>query len=148
MHYPPLWLRRWKAPQPQPPAACAAVPGALARYRDPQTKVPFSSAAAFRRIRGLPQLRVPLKPPAPPPPPPSSSKGFNRATCVFAGASDRGAPTAALRRALAALPLPPPALPLPPPTVHLTPVHPMSLPTPLMSLAMDVTKAPSSAAAS
>lgn len=66
MQYPPLWLRRMRAPQPPPQPRCL-VTGQAAQYRDPQSGQPYSSLAAFKRLRpqygdatpGAPKAHVP-----------------------------------------------------------------------------------------
>lgn len=47
----PLTLRPRAAPVKVQPAICA-VTGLPARYRDPQTGIPFANAVAFRALRG------------------------------------------------------------------------------------------------
>lgn len=66
MQYPPLWLRRMRAPQPPPQPRCL-VTGQAAQYRDPQSGQPYSSLAAFKRLKpqygdttpGAPRAHVP-----------------------------------------------------------------------------------------
>uniref|UniRef100_A0A7S0X1N8 Vps72/YL1 C-terminal domain-containing protein n=1 Tax=Chlamydomonas leiostraca TaxID=1034604 RepID=A0A7S0X1N8_9CHLO len=58
MHYPPMWLRSYRKLPPPAPAMCP-VTHQPAMYRDPKTGTPFASAAAYRKLHGLP--------PAPPP---------------------------------------------------------------------------------
>ncbi|GAX76865.1 hypothetical protein CEUSTIGMA_g4311.t1 [Chlamydomonas eustigma] len=52
MHYPPLWLRRMRAPPPAPQPVCP-VTGLPAKYKDPRTGQPFANAAAQQRLRGI-----------------------------------------------------------------------------------------------
>lgn len=49
-HQPPSWLMRQVAP-PEPPPAICPITGKPAKYRDPLTRIPYSSTAAFQQCR-------------------------------------------------------------------------------------------------
>lgn len=131
LNYPPVWLRRWKAPRPNPPLLCE-ITKAPARYRDPFTGMGFSSVPTFKRLRGIPAAPVPAPSPAPALP---ARGGFNAVTCLVPGESERQSVGLHAQRAMACLP-PEPAPP-PPPSLQLAPVPAMSLAPEMMSMVVD-----------
>ncbi|KAL6745330.1 YL1 nuclear protein-domain-containing protein, partial [Haematococcus lacustris] len=74
MHYPPVWLRCFRAQPPAPPPLCA-VSGLPAKYRDPQGSHPYRDIPTFRQLRGLPPLPPGLPTPCPTPAAPPGLPG-------------------------------------------------------------------------